>query len=164
MEQKIVIGNDCYKAQSAVLTGKIELQDGVSIWHNVTMRGDTAPIHIGKNSNVQDNSCIHAGDGFTVTVGKSVSVGHGAILHGCTVEDNSIIGMGAILLNGSHIGRDCLIGAGALITSGMEVPDGMLAFGNPAKVIRPLTEQEIAHNRENAAHYVKEAKEQLNLM
>lgn len=164
MEQKWNIGNDCYRAPSAVMTGMVELADRVSIWHNTTLRADTAPIYIGTGSNVQDNVCIHAGDGFPVTIGSQVSIGHGAILHGCTVEDNTIIGMGAILLNGSQVGKNCLIGAGALITSGMEVPDGTLAFGNPAKVVRPLTENEINHNRENALHYVNAAKEQLDTM
>ena len=164
MEQKWNIGNDCYRAPSAVMTGMVELADRVSIWHNTTLRADTAPIYIGTGSNVQDNVCIHAGDGFPVTVGEQVSIGHGVILHGCTIEDDSIIGMGAILLNGAHVGTNCLIGAGALITAGMEIPDGMLAFGNPARVIRPLTEKEIAHNRKNATQYIKEAKEQLELM
>ena len=164
MEQKWNIGNDCYRAPSAVMTGMVELADRVSIWHNTTLRADTAPIYIGTGSNVQDNVCIHAGDGFPVTVGEQVSIGHGVILHGCTIEDDSIIGMGAILLNGAHVGKNCLIGAGALITAGMEIPDGMLAFGNPARVIRPLTEKEIAHNSKNAIQYIKEAKEQLELM
>lgn len=164
MEQMSSKEKNCYKAPSAVITGQVELENEASVWHNATLRGDTAPICVGGGSNVQDNVCIHAGDGFPVTIGSQVSIGHGAILHGCTVEDNTIIGMGAILLNGSQVGKNCLIGAGALITSGMEVPDGTLAFGNPAKVVRPLTENEINHNRENALHYVNAAKEQLDTM
>lgn len=150
-----------YKAPSAVIVGDVRVEEGVSIWHNATLRADTAPLIIGENSNVQDNVCIHAGDGYTVTIGRNVTIGHGAIIHGCTIDDNTIIGMGAIILNGAHIGKNCMIGAGALITQNTVIEDGCLAFGNPAKVRRSMTSEEIAHCAQNAEAYVKAGKEQL---
>ena len=150
-----------YQADSSVMTGDVSVAEGVSIWHNATLRADTAPIRIGRNSNVQDNVCIHAGDGYPVEIGENVSIGHGAILHGCTIADNTIIGMGAIVLNGAHIGMDCMVGAGALVTQGMQVADGSLVLGSPAKRHRMLTAEEIEHQHENALHYVKAGEEQL---
>lgn len=150
-----------YMAASAVVTGEVFLEDNVSVWHNSTLRGDTASIRIGKESNIQDNVCIHAGDGYPVFLGEQVSVGHGAILHGCRIEDGTVVGMGTIVLNGAHIEKDCLIGAGTLVTQGMHIPAGSLVLGSPAKIHRRLEEEEIRHNRENALHYVKMAKEQL---
>lgn len=150
-----------YAADTAVMMGDITVAENVSVWHHATLRADTAALVIGKDSNVQDNVCIHAGDGYPVTLGEQVTIGHSAVIHGCTIDDNTIVGMGAIVLNGAHIGKNCLIGAGALITQGMEIPEGSLAFGNPAKVIRLLTEEEILHNKENALHYIKAGREQL---
>ncbi len=150
-----------YLADSAVVTGDVTFAEGVNIWHNATLRADTAPIVIGKNSNVQDNVCVHAGDGYSVVLGENVSIGHGAIIHGCTIDDSTIVGMGAIILNGAHIGKNCMIGAGALVTQGVEIPDGSIAFGNPAKVKRPMTEEEIAHNADNAVEYIEASHEQL---
>lgn len=112
-------------------------------------------ITIGDNSNVQDNCTLHTGNGFALTIGNGVTIGHNAIVHGCTVGDNTVIGMGSILLNGAKVGKNCIIGAGALVTGKMEIPDNSMAFGNPAKVIRNLTEAEIEDNRENAEEYVK---------
>ena len=112
-------------------------------------------ITIGDNSNVQDNCTLHTGNGFSLTIGNGVTIGHNAIVHGCTVGDNTVIGMGSILLNGAKVGKNCIIGAGALVTGKMEIPDNSMAFGNPAKVIRNLTEAEIEDNRENAEEYVK---------
>lgn len=155
MTQEIKTSGSYYLASSAVLMGDITLGTQVSIWPNATLRADTASLVIGDESNIQDNVCIHAGDGYPVTIGAGVSVGHGAIVHGCTVGDDTIVGMGAILLNCAKVGKNCLIGAGALVTEGMEIPDGSLAFGSPAKVRRMLTEEEIKKNRENAAHYVQ---------
>lgn len=153
--------NVCFLAPSAIITGRVQLEKQVSIWHNATLRGDTAEIIIGEKSNVQDNVCIHAGDGFPVRLGKGVTIGHGAIIHGCNIEDNTIIGMGAILLNGAHVGKNCLIGAGALVLQNMNIPDGSLVIGNPAKVQRSLTLDEIEKNKTNALHYIEAGKQQL---
>lgn len=153
--------NECFLAPSAVITGEVQLEKQVSVWHNVTLRGDTAKIVIGEKSNVQDNVCVHAGDGCPVCVGKGVTIGHGAIIHGCTIEDNTIIGMGAIVLNGAHVGKNCLIGAGTLVLQNMDIPSGSLVIGNPAKVQRSLTLAEIEKNKKNALHYIEAGKEQL---
>ena len=140
-------------ARGSIVLGAVTIGADSGIWYNAVVRGDAAPIAIGERTNVDE--------GFPVTIGSGVTIGHGAVVHGCEVGDNTMIGMGAILMNGAKIGKDCLIGAGALIPQGMEVPDGHLAFGNPAKVRRALTEEEIAENRENAELYVRHAKESL---
>ena len=159
MEQP-VFGKEVFLAPGAQLAGALTLGDGVSVSYNAVARADTAPITVGEGSNLQDGCILHVEADHPLTVGAGVSVGHGAILHGCTVGDNTVIGMGSILLNGCEVGRDCLIGAGALVTEGARIPDGSLAFGSPARVIRPLTEEEIAHSRVNAAHYRAEARAQ----
>lgn len=148
-------------APGAVVLGDVHLEENVGIWYNATVRGDREPIHVGKGSNIQDNCVVHVDAGYPVTIGENVTVGHGAILHGCTVEDNSLIGMGAILLNGCHIGKNCIVAAGALVTQGTVIPEGSLVMGNPAKVKRPVTEAEIQGNLKNAALYVEEALEML---
>lgn len=145
-------------APSAIVLGDVTLGENVGIWYHATVRGDRAPICIGKGSNIQDNSVVHVDAGYPVTIGENVTVGHGAILHGCTIEDNSLIGMGAILMNGSHIGRNCIIGAGALVTQNMIIPDNSLVIGNPAKIKRSVTPEEAEGNLRNANFYVEEAK------
>lgn len=151
--EKPVFGKKVFIAPGARLTGALTLRDNVSVWYNAVARADTAPITVGEGSNLQDGCILHVESGCPLTIGTDVSVGHGAILHGCTVGDNTVVGMGAILLNGSRVGKNCLIGAGALVTEGCCIPDGSLAFGSPARVIRPLTEEEITHSRASAAHY-----------
>lgn len=151
--------DDLFIAPGAVCMGDVALGAGCSIWYHATVRADRAPISIGNGSNIQDNCVIHVDEGFPVTIGNYVTVGHGAILHGCQVGDGSLIGMGAIILNGAKIGRNCIVAAGALVTQNTEIPDGMLAMGSPAKVIRKLTEEEIASNRKNAEEYIEEARE-----
>ena len=150
-----------YIAEGAVVKGQVTFGNGASIWYNATVRGDSEPIEIGSNSNIQDNAVVHVDLTHKVVIGDNVTIGHGAIIHGCTIGDNTLIGMGAIILNGAVIGKNCIIGAGALITQGTNIPDGSLAFGNPAKVIRPLTDDEIAENSRNANHYVEIAKDSL---
>lgn len=150
---------DLFIAPGAVCMGDVTLGEDCSIWYHATVRADRAPIIIGSGSNIQDNCVVHVDKGFPVEIGKYVTVGHGAILHGCRVGDGSLIGMGAIILNGAKIGRDCIVAAGALVTQNTEIPDGMLAMGSPAKVIRKLTEEEIASNRKNAEEYIEEARE-----
>ncbi len=151
----------CSIAEEAVICGDVSLGEDVSVWYHATLRADTAPLVVGNRTNIQDNVVIHAGDGCPVTLGEDVTVGHGAILHGCTIGDNTVVGMGAIVLNGAVVGRDCMIGAGALVTQGMQIPDGSLAFGNPARVKRTLTSEEIHHNHANAEHYVIAGRKQL---
>lgn len=150
---------DLFIAPGAVCMGDVALGKDCSIWYHATVRADRAPIKIGIGSNIQDNCVVHVDKGFPVAIGNYVTVGHGAILHGCQVGDGSLIGMGAIILNGAKIGKNCIVAAGALVTQNTEIPDGMLAMGSPAKVIRKLTEEEIASNRKNAEEYIEEARE-----
>lgn len=144
-----------FLAPGTHIVGNVEIGNNVGIWYNAVVRGDMEGITIGDNSNVQDNCTLHTGNGFALTIGNGVTIGHNAIVHGCTVGDNTVIGMGSILLNGAKVGKNCIIGAGALVTGKMEIPDNSMAFGNPAKVIRNLTEAEIEDNKENAEEYVK---------
>ncbi|MBQ3054563.1 MAG: gamma carbonic anhydrase family protein [Oscillospiraceae bacterium] len=137
-------------ANTAAVVGDVTLGENTSIWFSAVLRGDEGAIKIGDGSNIQDNCTVHG----EVTVGTSVTVGHNAILHGCTVEDGALIGMGACVLDGAVIGAESLIGAGALVTGGTVIPPRSLVLGSPAKVKRPLTEEEVASLHENAAHYV----------
>jgi len=134
---------DFWVAPDANVIGKIRLNTGASVWFGATLRGDNEWIDIGAGSNVQENSVLHNDIGFPLTIGRNCTIGHKAILHGCTIGDQSLIGMGAIVLNGAQIGRNCLIGAGALITEGKIIPDNSLVVGAPGKVVRSLTEAEI---------------------
>ena len=143
----------------AAVTGDVVLGKGVSVWYNAVIRGDDGTITVGEDTNIQDNCVLHTDKGFPITIGRGCTIGHAAILHGCTIGDNTLIGMGAILLNGARVGRDCIVGAGALVPQGMEIPDGSLAFGSPAKVRRSMTAEEIESNRAAAAFYCREAEE-----
>ena len=134
---------DFWVAPDANVIGKIRLHTGASVWFGATLRGDNECIDIGAGSNVQENSVLHTDIGFPLTIGRNCTIGHKAILHGCTIGDQSLIGMGAIVLNGAQIGRNCLIGAGALITEGKIIPENSLVVGAPGKVVRSLTEAEI---------------------
>ena len=145
---------DIYIAPGAYVGGDVTLGSQVGIWYNAVVRGDCGSIRIGDQTNIQDNCTIHTDENFFVQIGKGVSVGHNVVLHGCSVGDNTVIGMGSVVLNGAVIGKNCLIGACSLVTGKSRIPDNSLAFGNPAKVIRTLTEDEIRSNQENAAHYV----------
>jgi carbonic anhydrase/acetyltransferase-like protein (isoleucine patch superfamily) len=142
-------------ALGAHVLGEATLGPRCSVWYNAVVRADEAPITIGAETNIQDCAVIHVSTGHPTAIGEGVTIGHGAIVHGCTVGSNTLIGMGAIVLDDAEIGRDCIIGAGALVTKGMRIPDGSLAFGNPARIIRSLTEEEIEANRANAAEYVR---------
>lgn len=150
-----------YIANGAVVIGDVTIKNDVNIWYNATVRGDSEKIIIGHSSNVQDNAVIHVDKDYPTIIGDNVTIGHGAIVHGCTVGDNSLIGMGAIVLNGAKIGKNCIIGAGALVTQNMIIPDNSMAFGNPAKIRRSVTEDEIKANFKNSTKYVEEAKLQL---
>jgi len=142
-------------APNATLIGDVVLCENTSVWFNCVLRGDADRILIGAGSNIQDGTVLHADPGFPLTVGENVTVGHNAMLHGCTIGDGSLVGIGAVVLNGAKVGRGCLIGANALVTEGMEIPDGSLVLGMPAKIRSTLSETQQAELLENAQHYVR---------
>lgn len=146
-----------YKAENATVLGDVRLGQDASIWYGAVLRGDMGTITLGERTNIQDNCVLHE----KVTLGAGCSIGHGAILHGCCVGDNCVIGMGAIVLNGAVIGDNCLVGAGALVTGKMNAPAGSLILGNPATVVKPLTDEQLEYIRQDAATYVALAKQQL---
>lgn len=145
-------------AKGAVVDGDVKIGAGSNVWYNAVIRGDDHYIEIGENTNVQDNATLHVSLDAPLVIGNGVTIGHGAIMHGCTIGDDSLIGMGAIILDKAVIGKNCLVGAGALVTSGTIVPDGSLVIGSPAKVRRELTPEEIQGNIDNAKLYVEHAK------
>ena len=147
--------NNIFIAPGAFVIGDVTLGENVGIWYNAVVRGDTNSIYIGNNTNVQDNATLHTDKDFKLHIGDGVTIGHNAVVHGCTVGDNTVIGMGSIILSGAVIGKNCIIGAGSLVTGKMNIPDGSLVMGSPAKIARPLMKHEIESNRENAAHYVE---------
>ena len=142
-------------AESASVIGRVRLKTDASVWFGCVLRGDNAWIELGERSQIQDNSTLHTDPGFPITIGVDCVIGHGVVLHGCSVADNSLIGMGAIVLNGAKIGRNCLVGAGALITEGKEFPDHTLIVGAPARAIRTLGETEAQKIAYAADNYVK---------
>ena len=146
---------NCYIAPGARVIGDVTLAEEVGIWFNTVLRGDNEPIVIGPGSNVQDGCVFHTDPGFPMTIGEDVTVGHCAILHGCTIGDGTLIGMGAVVLNGAKIGKGCLIGANALVTEGKEIPDHSMVVGQPGKVIRPIDEAMAAEMRRAADIYKK---------
>ena len=147
------IADDTWVAPDANLIGKVVLERAASVWFGCTIRADHEEIRIGEGSNVQENCVMHIDAGFPLTIGKGCTIGHKVMLHGCTIGDNTLIGMGATVLNGAKIGNNCLIGAGALITEGKEIPDGSLVMGMPGKVVRDLDEAAIQGLRASALHY-----------
>ena len=149
--------NDYWVAPTAVLVGDVVLESGASVWFGAIIRGDNERITIGQGSNVQENSVLHTDMGYPLTIGAGCTVGHRAMLHGCTIGDNSLIGMGATVLNGAVIGKNCLIGAGALITENKVIPDGSLVMGVPGKVVRELDEAAIQALTASAKHYAENA-------
>jgi carbonic anhydrase/acetyltransferase-like protein (isoleucine patch superfamily) len=144
-----------YIAESAVIAGDVHLGKDSSVWHNSTLRGDLAPIFVGERSNIQDGAVLHVAQGLPCVIGDDVTVGHGAIVHGCHVGDACIVGMGSILLNGCEIGPESIVGAGALITEGKKFPPKSLLIGNPARRVRELTGEELLKIRQTAASYVE---------
>ncbi len=153
------VSESAYIAPSADIIGEVTLGDNTSIWPHATLRGDMASITIGDDSNIQDNSVVHVNTGLPTVVGNNVTVGHSAVLHGCTVGDNCLIGMGAILLDGSVIGENSIVGAGALVTPNKVFPPRSMIIGSPAKAIRELTDEEIERVRDNGERYVLYAAE-----
>ena len=147
-------GEQVYIAEGARIVGNVELSGGVNVWYNAVIRGDHGKITVGNNSNIQDNCTVHTEMGHDMVIGAGVTIGHGAICHGEFIGENTLIGMGASLLNGTRVGSNCIVGAGALLTQNTEVPDGSLVFGSPAKVVRPLHPEERESNRKNAEEYL----------
>ena len=143
-------------ADSAQVIGKVHLAEGASIWYGAVLRGDNDLISVGRNSNVQDGSVLHTDHATALTIGEGVTIGHQVMLHGCTIGDNTLVGIQSVILNGARIGRDSIVGAGALVTEGKQFPDGVLIVGAPAKVVRELTPEQIAHLRQMALHYVRQ--------
>lgn len=152
------IDASAWVADNARVVGNVRLGADSSLWFGVVARGDTEAITVGRGSNIQDNSVLHADPGMPLVIGDHVSVGHQVMLHGCTVGDGSLIGIGAVVLNGARIGKNCLVGAGALVTEGKEFPDGTMILGSPAKAVRQLLPEQIAGLENIAKHYVDNAR------
>ena len=146
--------NKVYIAPNATVVGDVVLGKDVNIWYGAVLRGDSGSITVGEGTNIQDNCVLHE----KTTVGAYCTIGHGAIVHGCTVGDNTVIGMGAIVLNGAVLGEGCLVGAGAVVTGKTDAPAGSVLLGSPAKVVKTLTEEQILEQHHGAEHYIEEAK------
>lgn len=144
---------DYWIAPGAHVMGKVRIGSGVSVWFGAVLRGDNEPIVVGDGSNVQENAVLHTDIGYPLTIGRDCTIGHKAMLHGCTIGDETLIGMGAMVMNGARVGRNCLIGAGALITEGKIIPDGTLVMGAPGKIVRSLDEEAIEGLCRSAEHY-----------
>lgn len=147
------VAESVYIAPGAQIVGQVTLQRGVSVWFNVVMRGDADRITIGEDTNIQDLTMVHCDEGFPTVVGRGVTVGHSCIIHGCTIGDNCLIGMGSTILNGARIGDNCLVGAGSLVTEGKEFPPGSVIMGRPAKVVREVGEHELQMIRQGMENY-----------
>jgi carbonic anhydrase/acetyltransferase-like protein (isoleucine patch superfamily) len=145
-------------ADSAQVIGDVALAEGVSVWFGTVIRGDTESVRIGRGSNIQDASVLHADPGVPLEIGEDVSIGHQVMLHGCTIGDGSLIGIGAVVLNRARIGKNCLVGAGSLVTEGKEFPDGSMILGSPAKAVRQLSPEQIEGLKAIAHHYVENAR------
>ena len=152
------VDSTAWIADSAQVMGHVTLGPDASVWFGCVLRGDTESMTIGEGSNIQDLTVMHADFGLPLTIGKHVTVGHKVMLHGCTIGDESLIGIGAIVLNGARIGKNCLVGAGSLVTEGKEFPDGSMIMGTPAKVVRQLTPEQIEGLRLSAQHYIDNAR------
>ena len=148
-------GEEHFVAHNATVLGSVTLKNCSSVWFNVVIRGDNDQITIGEGSNIQDGAVLHTDPGFTLDIGANVTVGHKAMLHGCTVGDCSLIGIGAVVLNGAKIGKGCLVGANALVPEGMEIPDYSLVVGSPAKIKRLLNDEQLKALEANSEHYVE---------
>ncbi|MBC7435805.1 MAG: gamma carbonic anhydrase family protein [Bdellovibrionales bacterium] len=149
------MGEGAWVADSGQVMGNVEMADNASVWFGAVVRGDTELIRIGRNSNVQDLCVLHADVGCPLTIGDNVTVGHQVMLHGCTIGDNSLIGIQAVVLNKARIGRNCIVGAGSVVTEGKEFPDNSLIIGSPAKVVRTLDDAALEKLRQSAEHYVE---------
>ncbi|WP_416877362.1 gamma carbonic anhydrase family protein [Litorimonas sp.] len=151
------LADDVWVADSATVVGNVIMEAGSSVWFGTVIRGDNEPIKIGAGSNIQDNAVLHSDPGSPLTIGDDVTVGHQAMLHGCTIDDNSLIGIGATVLNGAKIGKNCLIGAHALITEGKVIPDNSVVMGSPGKIVKQVPQAQEAMLKASADYYVKNA-------
>ena len=154
-------GERIFIAPSSNLIGQVQLADDVGIWFNATLRGDIEPIIVGRGTNIQDGTIIHTDAGYPTILGENITIGHNCVIHGCTIGDGTLIGMGSVVLSGAKFGKNCLVGAGALVTGKMDVPDNMLVLGNPARIIKTLDADMIANNHKNSAGYVSRKDEYL---
>jgi carbonic anhydrase/acetyltransferase-like protein (isoleucine patch superfamily) len=152
------IADSAWVADSAQVLGNVELAEDASVWFGAVLRGDSELIRIGRGSNIQDLSVLHTDVGVPLTIGDNVTVGHQVTLHGCTIGDETLIGIGAVVLNKARIGKNCLVGAGALVTEGKEFPDGSMIIGSPAKAVKQLSPEQIEGLRQSARHYVENAR------
>ncbi len=152
-----LVGNGHFIAPNAVLIGDVILHEDSSVWFNCVLRGDADRIEVGARSNIQDGTVMHADPGFPLTVGQNVTVGHNAMLHGCTIGDGTLVGINAVILNGARVGKGCLIGANALVTEGMEIPDGSLVLGTPGKIKSQLSAEQQLELLHNTEHYIRNA-------
>ncbi len=158
-DKKPSVDESCFIAETAAVIGDVTLENGASVWFGAALRGDMAPIRVGKNSNIQENATVHVSPGHPAIIGCGVTVGHGAAVHGATVEDNVLVGMNAVVLDGAVIGKNSVIGAGAVVTANTQVPENTLMLGVPAAAAKTLSPAAAASNAVNAAAYVKLAKE-----
>lgn len=147
-------------APGAHVIGDVTFAEDCTVWYNAVVRGDESPIRVGRLTNIQDNAVIHVSPHHATSIGDGVTVGHSAVVHGATVGDNTVIGMGAVVLNGARIGSNCIVAAGAVVPEGRKVHDGTIVYGNPARKLRDMTEEDIAANRENATAYLELARTQ----
>ena len=152
------LDESAWVADSATVLGHVELEQDASVWFGAVLRGDTELLRVGRGSNVQDGSVLHADSGYPTTIGEDVTIGHLVMLHGCTIGDGSLVGIGSIILNGARIGRHCLVGAKSLVTEGKSFPDGSLIMGTPAVVVRALSAEQVEGLRRSAEHYVANAR------
>ena len=159
--KKIQNSGDNWVAPNANVIGDVTLEKNTSIWFNATLRGDIENIYVGEGSNIQDGSVLHTDPGYPLKIGRNVTVGHLVMLHGCTIGDNSLIGIGAVILNNAKIGNNCVIGAKSLITENKEIPDNSLVVGSPGRVIRKVTDEEVKAIKENAIRYQENWKKYL---
>lgn len=152
------IDESCFIADNSSVIGNVSIDEDSSVWFGAVVRGDTNEITIGKSTNIQDNCTIHSDGDFPVKLGDGITIGHNCIIHGCSIKNNCLIGMGSIILNGAEIGENSIIGAGSLVTQNTRIPSGTLCFGSPAKVVRKLTEEEVNSIIESAKHYAELSK------
>lgn len=157
-ERRVEIQGDYWVAPNATVIGSVVLGEGATVWFNAVIRADNDTITIGEGSNIQDGAVLHVDPGTPLTIGKGVTVGHQAMLHGCSIDDNSLIGINAVVLNKAKIGKNCVVGANALVPEGMEVPDNSLVLGSPAKVVKEVSEGHRAMLTMGAMHYVEHGK------
>ena len=149
---------DYFIADNAIVIGRVRLHPNANVWFNAVLRGDQDLISLGENSNVQDGSVLHTDHGFPLIIGRDVAIGHMVMLHGCTIGDNTLVGIKSVIMNGAVVGKNCIIGANALIPERKVIPDGSLVLGSPARIIRPVTDEEIVSIRLNSQHYVENFK------